>query len=116
MGKEIRIPSTLSALRETKWSLKDSVDVGQNLVTQSLAQSDPASEQRRHSKTLPCAKQQQGKGYMGAGPAALFQTVSSRVKLRLGLAYVACLEVKVSAQLLFSSLGECVILDRTHLI
>lgn len=51
---------------------------------------------------------------MGAAPAALFQAVSSRVRLHLRLVYVACLEAELSAQLLFSSLGERVILDQTH--
>ena len=51
---------------------------------------------------------------MGAAPAALFQTVSSRVRLHLGVVCVAGLEVELSAQLPFSSLGERVISDQTH--
>lgn len=51
---------------------------------------------------------------MGAAPAALFQTVSSRVRVHLGLVYAACLEVELSVQLPFSSLEERVTLDQTH--
>jgi len=43
---------------------------------------------------------------VGAAPAVLCQGVSSRVRLHLGLDYVACLEVALSVPLLFSSLGE----------